>query len=176
MPGRLRQPGAVEAAEAAGRKDRLYDIPGLEFNDALTWRAGKTIPVADLLSRLQKLSGELRNFDQDQVESGAFTQVAHDLANTNLLGHKDKGVRAWTVSCIVDILKICAPNAPFLDKQLKVRNAVRPRALRLTHTDRTSSPSSSTRFSPPWQIRRMRIMPSMCTSCTLSPSPKAFSC
>jgi sister-chromatid-cohesion protein PDS5 len=115
MPTRSRTSAVAEAQNA-----HRYDIPGLQFNDALGWRAGKPIPVADLLTRLQKLGNELRNFDADQVDSHSFTKLAHDLANTNLLGHKDKGVRAWTLSCVVDVLRICAPDAPFIEGQLKV--------------------------------------------------------
>ncbi len=116
MPTRLRNTAAADSAQ----KETRYEIPGLQFGDTLTWRAGKPIPVADLLARLQKLASALRNYDLDQVDSRAFTTLAHDLANANLLGHKDKGVRAWTVSCIVDVLKICAPDAPFIEGQLKV--------------------------------------------------------
>lgn len=116
MPAR---PRSTAAAGNAQREHR-YEIPGLQFDDSLTWRAGKPIPVADLLARLQKLATELRKYDLDQVDSRAFTTLAQDLANANLLGHKDKGVRAWTVSCIVDVLKICAPDAPFIEGQLKV--------------------------------------------------------
>lgn len=116
MPTRLRNTGSAGDAQ----KDQRYDIPGLDFGDTLTWRAGKPISVADLLTRLQKLASELRNFDLDQVDSRAFNTLAHDLANANLLAHKDKGVRAWTIACIVDVLKICAPDAPFLEGQLKV--------------------------------------------------------
>ncbi|OQV02145.1 hypothetical protein CLAIMM_07386 [Cladophialophora immunda] len=115
MPTRLRNAAAAEAAQTPHR----YDIPGLQFDDSLTWRAGKPIAVGDLLTRLQKLAGQLRNYDLDQVDSRAFTTLAQDLANPNLLGHKDKGVRAWTVSCVVDVLKICAPDAPFVEAQLK---------------------------------------------------------
>lgn len=113
---------AAAAADTA-QKDHRYDIPGLSFSDTLTWRAGKPIAVADLLNRLQQLGNELRNFDDDQVDSRSFTSLAHDLANANLLGHKDKGVRAWTVACIVDVLRLCAPNAPFIEGQLKVSTA-----------------------------------------------------
>ncbi|KIX93258.1 uncharacterized protein Z520_11114 [Fonsecaea multimorphosa CBS 102226] len=115
MPTRLRNAAAEEAAHPPHR----YDIPGLQFDEVLTWRAGKPIAVGDLLTRLQKLAGQLRDYDLDQVDSRAFTPLALDLANPNLLGHKDKGVRAWTVSCIVDVLKICAPDAPFVEAQLK---------------------------------------------------------
>ena len=116
MPSRLRNTVATESAQ----KEHRYDIPGIQFSEPLTWRAGKPIAVGDLLTRLQKLAAELRNYDLDQVDSRAFTALAGDLANANLLGHKDKGVRAWTVSCVVDVLKICAPDAPFIDGQLKV--------------------------------------------------------
>ncbi|KIW88368.1 uncharacterized protein Z519_10937 [Cladophialophora bantiana CBS 173.52] len=115
MPSRPRNAAAAEAVQS----QRRYDIPGLQFEDTLTWRAGKPIAVGDLLTRLQKLAGQLRHYDLDEVDSRAFTTLAHDLANPNLLGHKDKGVRAWTVSCIVDVLKICAPDAPFIEGQLK---------------------------------------------------------
>lgn len=118
MPPRLRDSGAT--ANAA-QKEHRYNIPGLSFGDTLTWRAGKPIAVADLLTRLQKLGNELRNFDDDQVDSRSFTTLAYDLANANLLGHKDKGVRAWIIACIVDVLRLCAPDAPFIEGQLKVR-------------------------------------------------------
>jgi sister chromatid cohesion protein PDS5 len=116
MPSRLRNSAAADTVH----KEPGYAIPGLQFDQTLSWRAGKAIPVGDLLTRLQKLAAELRNYDQDQVESRAFTTLAQDLANTNLLAHKDKGVRAWTLACVVDVLKICAPDAPFIQGQLKV--------------------------------------------------------
>lgn len=122
MPARPRN----TAAAGSTQQDHRYEIPGLHFDDTLTWRAGKPIPVADLLARLQKLAAELRKYDLDQVDSRAFTTLAQDLANANLLGHKDKGVRAWTVSCIVDVLKICAPDAPFIEGQLKVSSRHAP--------------------------------------------------
>ena len=116
MPGRIRQ----ATATAANQQLDVPYIPGLQFNESLTWRAGKAIPVADLLSRLQSLSKELKNLEQDQVDRTSFTRVAQDLASANLIGHKDKGIRAYTASCVVDILRLCAPDAPFKNAQLKV--------------------------------------------------------
>ncbi len=132
MPGRIRQVPA--AAVAAGNSSELPYIPGLHFNEALTWRAGKAIPVADLLTRLQALSTELRRLEQDQVDRTAFTKVAQDLASANLLGHKDKGIRAYVACCVVDILRLCAPDAPFKNAQLKV--GMEPRTVR-SSTDPT---------------------------------------
>jgi sister-chromatid-cohesion protein PDS5 len=119
MPPRLRQSAGRIADPSEAEKQ--YDIPGLNFSQSLSWRPGKAISVADLLARLENLSSQLRAYDEDQVGSQKFAPLAQDLANPNLLGHKDKGVRAWAVSCVVDVLKTCAPEAPFLDAQLKVQ-------------------------------------------------------
>ena len=161
MPSRLRNTATAESAQ----KGHTYDIPGVQFNEPLTWRAGKPIPVGDLLTRLQKLAAELRNFDLDQVDSRAFTTLAHDLANANLLGHKDKGVRAWTASCVVDVLKICAPDAPFLEGQLKVRSILIQVGGHSTNFScRTSSQSLSTRSFLRSPTLRMHTTRSMSTS------------
>jgi sister-chromatid-cohesion protein PDS5 len=95
-------------------------LGGLVFNEPLSWRAGKPIPTGDLLGRLDTLASELREMDQEQTDKDSLTKVAKELAGQNLLGHKDKGVRAFTACCLVDVLKICAPDAPFTPTQLKV--------------------------------------------------------
>lgn len=100
--------------------EKAYDIPGLDFDQPLAWKPGKAIPIADLLDRLKDLREKLAQFDEDQVESRLWTGLAGDLANSNLLGHKDRGIRAYAVTCVLDVLKICAPDAPFLNHQLKV--------------------------------------------------------
>ncbi|KAJ9664720.1 Sister chromatid cohesion protein pds5 [Neophaeococcomyces mojaviensis] len=116
MPGRLRQAPRATEAEA---EEGPYNVPGLEFNEPLTWRAGKAIPVAELFSRLQALSNELRSKEEEVIDVKDIAKLAQDLVNPNLLGHKDKGIRAWTVCCVVDVLMVCAPNAPYRPQQLK---------------------------------------------------------
>jgi sister-chromatid-cohesion protein PDS5 len=98
-------------------------LGGLIFNEPLSWRAGKPIPTGELLKRLDALATELRDMDQEQTDKDSLTKVAKELAGQNLLGHKDKGVRAFTACCLVDVLKICAPDAPFTPTQLKVCQA-----------------------------------------------------
>jgi sister-chromatid-cohesion protein PDS5 len=96
--------------------------PGqLAFNEPLSWRAGKPIQTGELLRRLDVLSTELRDMDQEETDDKSLHGVAKELAGHNLINHKDKGVRAFTACCLVDVLKICAPNAPFTAAQLKVR-------------------------------------------------------
>ncbi|KAK8252315.1 sister chromatid cohesion and DNA repair protein [Phyllosticta capitalensis] len=118
MPGTRRRASAA-APPVAEEPEEHHETPGLKFNEQLTWRAGKPIPVAELLRRLQALSHELRGLDQEEAERESLLPFAKQLANPNLLGHKDRGVRAWTTCCIVDMFKLCAPDAPYTGPQLK---------------------------------------------------------
>ncbi len=119
MPTRNR-PAVAAPAEVIEQDEAEDVLPGLQFNEPLSWRAGKPIPVAELLRRLQALARELRDTDQEEHDRSTFTKVAKELASQNLLAHKDKGVRAWTACSLVDILRLCAPDAPFTEAQLRV--------------------------------------------------------
>ncbi|RQM06379.1 hypothetical protein DH86_00001188, partial [Scytalidium sp. 3C] len=92
---------------------------GLKFNEPLSWRAGKPIATGELLRRLDALSNELREMDQEATDKNSLTKVAKELAGQHLLGHKDRGVRAFAACCLVDVLKLCAPDAPFTGSQLR---------------------------------------------------------
>lgn len=107
------------AAEAVSEEPE-EELVSLTFNEPLSWRAGKPIATGELLRRLDTLSNELQEMDQLAIEKDSFTKVAKELAGQNLLGHKDKGVRAFVACCLVDILKLCAPDAPLTPTQLKV--------------------------------------------------------
>ncbi|KXX74998.1 Sister chromatid cohesion protein pds5 [Madurella mycetomatis] len=91
----------------------------LQFNEPLTWRPGKPIPIDTLLKRLDRLTKELAEMDQEETDTSSLTKVAKEVASHQLLNHKDKGVRAYTACCVVDILRLCAPDAPFTPSQLK---------------------------------------------------------
>ena len=117
MPARAAVGTVTETME---QQDSDQEMPGLRFSEPLSWRAGKPIPTADLLRRLQALSKEMRGMDQGEIERDSLTTVAKELVNHNLLAHKDKGVKAWTACCLVDILRVCAPDAPYTGQQLKV--------------------------------------------------------
>ncbi|KAF2084099.1 putative sister chromatid cohesion and DNA repair protein [Saccharata proteae CBS 121410] len=121
MPGtrsrRAAAPAVVEEPEEVVEQEE--PITGLSFNEPLTWHVGKAIPAADLLRRLQALSQELRGLEQEDADRDSLTPVAKQLASHNLLGHKDKGVRAWTACCLVDMFRLCAPEAPYTGSQLK---------------------------------------------------------
>lgn len=95
----------------------------LEFDEPLTWRAGRPIAVSELLRRLRQLYEELASMEQLEVEDQAgrdiVTPKAQELGSTQLLGHKDRGVKAWTLACIVQMFRILAPNAPYKAGQLR---------------------------------------------------------
>lgn len=109
-----RRSAATEVAEEEPQ------LKVLQFDEPLSWRAGRAIATAELLRRLEKLAIELRDMEQGEVDKDSVTKVAKELVGQNLIGHKDKGVRAFTACCLADVLKICAPDAPFTATQLRV--------------------------------------------------------
>ena len=67
----------------------------------------------------------IRIVDFARWEAGlqVVERIEHDpgrSAHIALVSHKETGVKAFTASCLVDTLKLCAPEAPFTPKQLKV--------------------------------------------------------
>ena len=122
MPGR-RTAAAAEPEEQEHQGNGENGTAGLQFKESLSWRAGKPIPLNTLLQRLGSLSEELKAFEQEEVDPTWFSDVAQELVARNLLAHKDNGVKALTACCLVDVLRLCAPDAPFSASQLNVRAA-----------------------------------------------------
>lgn len=118
---RRRQAEPAPEKEQEEEHDEEGDAEGLRFNEPLSWRAGRPIPTTELVKRLDKLSKELTELDQEWEHKESLNKIAKELCSANILGHKDKGVKAFAACCLVDILKICAPDAPFTPSQLKVR-------------------------------------------------------
>lgn len=104
--------------------DQEEELVSLRFNQSLAWRPGKPIPTDQLLRRLKSLSEELGEMEQETTDTASLTKVAKELASHHLLTHKDKGVRAYAACAVVEILRLCAPNAPFTEFQLKVRRPI----------------------------------------------------
>lgn len=121
MPARGHQDPSA-ATEVEDPEEMTEGLRRLKFDQPLSWRVGRSaIPIADLLQRLQTLAQELRKLEQEEVDTESLAKVAQELASGHLLAHKDRGVRAWATHCIVDVLRLCAPDAPFTGNQLKAR-------------------------------------------------------
>ena len=85
-------------------------------------RANKPITAAELTKRLSELSNQLIDASQDNVplKQQLEKSVVAQLVDKSLLQHKDKGVKSYVAVCIIETLRICAPEAPFNASQLKV--------------------------------------------------------
>lgn len=106
--------------EQASEPEAEGEQHSLQFNEELSWRPAKPISTGVLLGRLERLSRELAELDQGSTNLESLKDVASKLGHRNLLQHKDRGVKAYTACCLVDILRLYVPDAPLTDDQLKV--------------------------------------------------------
>lgn len=135
--GQPDQESEQEDPEQGSEQEDEGEQRSLQFDEELSWRPAKSIPVGTLLDRLERLSKELADLDQGATDLESLKDVASKLGHRNLLQHRDRGVKAYTACCLVDILRLYVPDAPLTDDQLKVRtNAVSRLALRCQLTRR----------------------------------------
>lgn len=69
---------------------------------------------------LKALAEELTNAEQTSAAAKQYSEKAAFLASPFVLKHKDKGVRLYAACCLVDILRVSAPDAPFDKDQMWV--------------------------------------------------------
>jgi sister-chromatid-cohesion protein PDS5 len=121
MPRRGEKAPAVEPMEVEedGQDVEMDEAQALQFDQPITWRPGKPIVVSELLRRLKTLSEELATMDQEDADREALVPKAQELASAQLLSHKDKGVKAYAMMCIVEMFRLLAPDAPYKGGQLK---------------------------------------------------------
>ncbi|CAI2176405.1 15434_t:CDS:10 [Funneliformis geosporum] len=79
----------------------------------------KIISTPELIKRLTNLFGEVSVMDQEQVDLESLKGATRELINTNLISHKDQGVKAYVACCISDLLRLYAPDAPYNARELK---------------------------------------------------------
>ncbi|KAI9100571.1 armadillo-type protein [Phlyctochytrium arcticum] len=87
---------------------RLIPVPG-----------SKAITTGELVNRLKKLHNDLKQLEQNEVDTDSLGLVRKELQSSTLTGHKDKAVRALTACCLADILRLFAPDAPYNKQQLR---------------------------------------------------------
>ncbi|GHJ87283.1 hypothetical protein NliqN6_3685 [Naganishia liquefaciens] len=79
----------------------------------------KSTGIDALLKKLHDLHEKLKVLQQDETDLKSLNTVSKELINNTLLLHKDKGVKAYVACCLVDILRLYAPDAPYNDAQIK---------------------------------------------------------
>jgi len=84
----------------------------------------KNTTTAELIKKLTTLSEQLIDANQDNtaIKKQLEAKYAAELIDKTLIHHKDKGVKSFVAVCIVEALRICAPDAPFSATQLKVHH------------------------------------------------------
>ncbi|CAH8330216.1 unnamed protein product [Eruca vesicaria subsp. sativa] len=75
----------------------------------------------ELLTLLDETESLLRKVEQDQPLSmqNALIPSKNALVSSDLLSHPDSDVRVSVVSCLTEIVRITAPQAPYTDDQMK---------------------------------------------------------
>jgi sister-chromatid-cohesion protein PDS5 len=97
------------------------ELPSLQFNKPIAWQAGKPIAEGELVKRLQALFEELKAAgDEETFNVESLRPKLKDLVADRLIKHRNRGVQALTAGCLVETLRIFAPNAPYTGKELKV--------------------------------------------------------
>ena len=73
----------------------------------------------DLIENLSSLHIALSNVSQDENDRPKrLNKVSKQLVSKKLLQHCDKDIRLLTSCCIVDVLRIYAPDAPYDDEEM----------------------------------------------------------
>ncbi|KAF9436847.1 hypothetical protein BGZ76_002770 [Entomortierella beljakovae] len=88
-------------------------------NQELQFRQKLTGGTSELLNKLKALHSELQPMDQEVIDVSTLSSIAKQLVDTSLVNNKDKGIRIYTACCIADILRLCAPDAPYTSNNLK---------------------------------------------------------
>ena len=58
--------------------------------------------------------------EEEDLPAG-MSEVAEQLSDARLMKHADKDVRLTTACCLMDVLRIYAPDAPYSEDTLEVR-------------------------------------------------------
>lgn len=117
---------AAEAADAAADAEGEEAVPADQVLRAEYLSAVMKKKQA-LAGRLQRVFKELRELNQAEVKgegkrsrpvlSRGLKQLMQVLVDPSMIGHKDREVRLLVACSHVEVLRICAPNAPYTPEQ-----------------------------------------------------------
>jgi sister-chromatid-cohesion protein PDS5 len=127
-PSKRRSTRTQPSSDPAPSSDPVYDtgssLPQLQFRQSISWTAGKPIAEGELIKRLEALYKEISQKEQEDIEVESLRPKASDLVSERLLKHRNHGVQAWTACCIVEMLRLFAPDAPYTPKEMKVGHLI----------------------------------------------------
>ena len=95
---------------SSGAFAALQEAPGADY-------LREDMGHVELVRRLRRLHEYLMNVGQDEGV-GQLGEIAAALASPAYVGHRDKDVRLLCACCLVDIIRIYAPDAPYESDQL----------------------------------------------------------
>ncbi|KAI7851934.1 hypothetical protein BDC45DRAFT_444630, partial [Circinella umbellata] len=64
-----------------------------------------------------ELHEELRSISQDAIVKQSLDATAKELVNPKILKHSSPAVKAYAATCLADMLRLYAPEAPFSTKE-----------------------------------------------------------
>jgi sister chromatid cohesion protein PDS5 len=114
------QPSSDPAPSSDPIDEPTNSLPPLQFRQAISWTAGKPIAEGELIKRLEALYKEISQKEQEDINVESLRSKASDLVSERLLKHRNRGVQAWAACCIVEMLRLFAPDAPYTPKEMKV--------------------------------------------------------
>jgi hypothetical protein len=74
----------------------------------------------ELFSLLETLTVELGHLEQEQTDLGSLRTVSQELISSRLMKNKNAGIRTLVACCLMEVLRIHAPDAPYSIEMLKV--------------------------------------------------------
>lgn len=103
----------------------LEDMTDKDLEDQLLEAGRKLLKLPssaeDVLSLLEKVDSCLSRVEQSPSKSmqNAYAPAQQALATSDLLRHPDMDVKVYVASCVSEITRITAPEAPYTDDQMK---------------------------------------------------------
>ena len=73
--------------------------------------------ILNALQTYQELHEELRSISQDAIVKQSLDATAKELVNPKILKHSSPAVKAYAATCLADMLRLYAPEAPFSTKE-----------------------------------------------------------
>ncbi|OLY83379.1 Sister chromatid cohesion protein pds5 [Smittium mucronatum] len=78
----------------------------------------KLVATQELLAELKKITKELSLIDQETVDTRSLAPVAKQLISNKITEHQNQSVQSYAACCLVDILRLFAPEAPYDNAEL----------------------------------------------------------